>query len=348
MRNSPKGKFIAAMASIAVAAGLLAGCAGPAEADKTGSEEGAPYQGSKDENYYMLTFLSGDPFWKDTFRGFEDAAELLGVKAHYGGATEYDVNLAIQALEQTAAKKPQGIAVTAMDADAYVDPINRIVESGTNLVTFDADAPASDRLAFLGTGNYAAGSEAAHGLAKLYPETEEVKVGVVTTLGQTNLMDRLAGFQDTIAANYPNIEVVEVADSGADETSASQAASNLIKANPDLNAIFPALVLAQVGTLTALEEANLTDKVKVITFDSHELTLRNIEAGKVAFTIAQGPYHMGYWSMMMLYAVEHDLVNPVENWRENGISPLPPLTDTGAFLIDPDNVQAYLESIVTE
>lgn len=325
----------------------LAACG--SEGTTTEAEDGgqASLQGSPDEQYTMVTFLSGLEFWKECYRGFQDAAELLGVSTNFAGTTEYDVNLAISELEQVIANEPDGIAVTAMDADAYVDPINQSVASGIPTVTFDSDSPASDRLSFLGTGNYNAGAVAARELGALYPD-EEADIGILTILGSTNVKDRIRGFEETLAEEYPNLNIVQTADSGADEGTAATAAANLLQANPGLDIIFATLTLAEVGTLQALKEAGMEGEVEVITFDAEEVTLNAIRDEEVAFSIAQGPYHMGFWSMMSLFAAKHQIVEPVENWPEYGIAPLPPIVDTGAFLINKENVEAYLQSAVRE
>jgi uncharacterized membrane protein YraQ (UPF0718 family) len=57
--------------------------------------------------------------------------------------------------------------------------------------------------------------------------------------------------------------------------------------------------------------------------------------------IAQGTWNMGYWSMLMLYSVRHDLVRPVEGWQTKGINPLPGVVDTGTNVVTKDNVDAF-------
>lgn len=335
-----KKRILAAAVAMGLAATLAACTSGPAPTD---SEAGGDksLQGSTDENYTMVTFLSGLEFWKETYRGFEDAAALLGVSTNYAGTTEYDVNLAISELEQVMATQPDGIAVTAMDEEAYIAPINQAIAAGIPTVTFDSDSPRSDRLSFLGTGNYNAGAVAARELGALYPDGESADVGIITILGSSNVRDRLRGFEETLAAEFPNLTIVQTVDSGADEGTAATAAANLLQANPGIDAVFATLTLALVGTMQAISEAGLED-IKVFTFDAEQVTLEGIKAGTVEFTVAQGPYNMGYWSMMMLYAAKHQIVEPVENWAEYGIAPLPPVVDTGAFLINTENVDAYL------
>src|SRR5215207_9394829 len=68
-----------------------------------------------DQTYTMVTFLSGIDYWKDCYRGMQDAAEFLGVEATYTGAAEYDIIAAATVLEQVVAQQPTGILVTVIN-----------------------------------------------------------------------------------------------------------------------------------------------------------------------------------------------------------------------------------------
>ena len=155
-----------------VAVGLAAVMA-TASMGTTAFADGLELEAHPDQTYYMVTFLSGYSFWTECWRGFQDAAKMLGVEAKYGGTTEYDVNSAVTSLEQVIALKPTGMAVTCMDADAYKDPINNAIESGIPIVTFDSDSPDSNRTTFLGTSNYQAGVTAADYIGENWAEKEE-------------------------------------------------------------------------------------------------------------------------------------------------------------------------------
>lgn len=72
----------------------------------------SPLQGSKDDVYYMVTFVSGIEYWKPAFAGMKEAADNLGVTAEYTGANQYDINQQVTVLEQVIAKKPAGILLT--------------------------------------------------------------------------------------------------------------------------------------------------------------------------------------------------------------------------------------------
>jgi ribose transport system substrate-binding protein len=213
-------------------------------ADKTSASSSADksFSGSKSEEYYMVTFLSGYSYWKGCYKGFQDAAKQFGVTSQYGGTTKYDVNQAVTAFEQICAKKPAGIAVSCMDANAYKPVIDKAMADGVNIVTFDSDSPESKRITFLGTQNYNAGAAAANYIGEKL--SGKGKVAAVTTTGQSNINERIKGFSDTLKKKYPGIKLVQVVDSGSDEVKCASNVAGLLNKNKDLNYIFCALYTA--------------------------------------------------------------------------------------------------------
>ena len=321
----------------------LFGCSAPAASSTTDAaaspaSTGTAFNADPKEEYYMVTFLSGIEYWKGCYKGFEAAGELYGVKTIYAGAAEYDVNQAVTVFEQIIANKPAGIAVTCINPDAYEEPIKKAMEAGIPVVTFDADSPNSGRYSFLATGNKAAGAMAANYLASALGEKGDV--ALVTLPGQLNHEERTAGFVETIEANYPNMKVVQVANGGGEQTTAAAAASGILQANPSVVGLFCTDATSGVGAVAAITETNRTD-VKIVSFDTDKGTLDAIKDGKIAASIAQGTWNMGFWAFQMLFQLNHNLINPTEGWADKGINPLPPYVDTGVNVVTKDNVDAF-------
>ncbi len=126
-----------------------------------------PLIGERDEVYYMVSFLSEADFWKGCYLGFKEAAQHYNVKTRYAGTPEYDITKAVTVFEQVVAQKPTGIALTCMNPEPFVEPINRAIEQGIKIVTFDTDSPDSKRLSFISTDNSAAGRIAAEAFVKV-------------------------------------------------------------------------------------------------------------------------------------------------------------------------------------
>lgn len=318
----------------------LVGCADNSSSNSSGdssvpSGEATSIVKDTESEYHMFVHFSGYSFWQECWRGFKDAADVMGVTAVYSGTPEYELNTVLTAFNQLAAQKPDGIAVTACDADAYVDPINNAIDSGVNVVLFDSDSPNSERLAFIGTENYNCGVAAADFIGEAMGGKGHV--GVITSLTQSNIVQRNLGFAATMDEKYPDMEY-EIIASGTDESETAQITKNLLQVNPDIEYLFPTTFANCSGAMVAIEELGLTGKVKLITFDTDEATLDNIENGLVEASISQSPYCMGWWSLMYLYFLDHDeLVGASENWKENGYPFLPAIADSGSVVVTKDN-----------
>lgn len=328
-------KLTAGMCAAVMAASMAFGAV-PVMADEATTGL-APHD---DQTYYMVTFLSGYSFWKECWRGYQDAAKLFGVNAKYGGSTEYDVNQAVTSLQQIIALKPTAMAVTAMDADAYVDPINQAVEAGIPVVTFDSDSPDSKRTTFLGTSNYAAGATAADYIADKLGE--KGRVACLTRTGQSNINERIEGFTETIKNKYPNIEVAQVVDAGNDENEAASNLSSLLSKDSNIDYVFAALQQAVLGTETALSEAGLTGKVKIVGFDTDETTLDSIDSGSVEATVSQSPYCEGFWSLIYDYMLANpECISSTDDWETKGFPSLPASGDSGSVVVTKENSDMF-------
>ena len=287
--------------------------------------------------YYMITFMSGIDYWKGCFEGFERAAKAVGATAVYTGSAEADFAAEVDVLNQVIAKKPKGIALTCVDPDAFMDPIQTAIDAGIPVVTFDSDSPNSNRYAYLGTGNEAAGAAAAKYMADVIGGAGEV--GIVYFAGSQNQEERSGGFEKYMAANYPNIKVIPKVHGGDDETSSSAAAAALITANPNIKGIFGANAWMGLGVGNAIEEAGKVGEICGVAFDTDSGVLDYIESGTLSASVVQGTQQMGYWSFQFLWAMNTDAV--VDDWKGKGLSPVPGAVDTGVSMATKDNVNLF-------
>ncbi len=288
----------------------------------------------------MITFLSGHPFWVGCRKGMEAAAEQLGVSTMYGGDPEYDVTKAIAAFEAIAATQPDGILLTCISPEPFVEVINNAVAAGIPVITFDTDSPNSDRLMYASTDNYYLGGF----LAKYFAEElmgGKGTVGISGRPAQLNIRRRMDGFEARIAADYPDIVIAGQVDNGGDLVTSTAASAALIAANPDMKYIFAADGIGATGAVQASEEANRTDII-IMTVDSSPDILELIKADKLHGTVAQNTFNMGYQAMMQMFSYTHGLVRPFNNWEAEGLSPLPPYINTGVDIVTKLNADAFI------
>ena len=301
----------------------------------------SPLQGSHSETYYMVTFLSGIEYWKGPFAGMQAAGKLLNVNTQYTGGPQYDINQEVTVLQQVIAKKPAGILLTSINAQALQPVINQAIKQGIPVISFDSDSPNSNRYAYLGTSNQEAGSIAAKYLGKQL--NGKGQVAVVTTPGELNLDQRAQGFEAEMKTDFPGIQVVGVENGNSDQIKTAQVTSTLLQKYPKLSGIFATEADEGTGVATAVKEAHLTGKVKIVSFDTDKATLQQVKAGEISATIAQGTWNMGFWGLMDAFMVHHDLLHPVSDWKTANVDPVPPSVDTGVTVITKQNVGYYLK-----
>lgn len=291
-----------------------------------------------DQLYIEVSALGNLAYFYDHKVGMEIVGEELGVRTEYVGPAEYDMNAMVSAFEQAIAKKPNGIVVVGFES--VLEPIiDKAVDEGIPVVTVDADLPNSKRLAFIGTGNFGAGQTGGHKMAELIGE--KGKVAIMTKPGQSNLEERVAGYRDALA-QYPGIEVVQIADTQSDSVIAAQAASALIQKYPDLAGIACVEAAGGSGASTAVREAGKTGEIKIISMDRDNEVLEGIADGIISATVAQQTALMPYYAVQILYNLNNSNVAITSDNKAAGVLGIPSMVDTGAIIVDENNYQYFM------
>jgi len=299
--------------------------------------------GAHDSNEYYV-FVAANlqvPYWQAAGAGFTKAAGLFKVRADFVGPNSYDPKAERDALDQAVQQKATGILLGVTDPVLLQDSIDKAIAAGIPVITMDSDAPASKRLFFIGTNNYAAGVSGGMRLA------QELKgkgnVVVFTMPDQRNMQDRLRGYRDTL--EHAGIKITRVVDIQGDPRIAFDTTTQILGKEKDQVDAFACLE-AQSGKEVAgvLNSYKITDKV-VMAMDTDPETLDGIRKGGIAATIAQKPYTMAFVGMQMLDTLYHQKPPSLEtDWSKDSFAPIPSFVDTGSALIDKNNVDSFLQA----
>lgn len=287
------------------------------------------------EKYFLVCANPKIAYWQEAGAGFLAAARELGVQAEVAGPDTYDAQAEREEFRRILGKKPSGVLVSAGNAELLTPDINAAVESGVPVVTVDADAPQSRRLFFVGTNNYEAGQMGGRLLVKLL--NGKGSVVFFTIAGQENVKERLDGYRAVLDSS-PGIKVAAVQDMKGDPSMAFDLANEYVqkKMVPDAFVALESLSGAEIADV--LDRARIDGKV-ILAMDATQNTLEWIEKGRIAATIAQKPYTMGYYGLRALAdLVLRKPASLTADFRNDARSPLPVLIDTGALLVDKNNV----------
>lgn len=305
----------------------------------TDEKQEETFLGSEEETYYMIVMVSGVEYWAPVYETFKQAGNLLGVNTVFTGTPEYDVNKELAVFEQVLAKKPAGIFVHPMNADAFVEPINRAIEMGIPVVTFAADSPNSKRVAYITSDNSKEGSIAADAIAKDMGYKGEV--GILENPGQDNHDRRVKAFIDRIESEYPDMEVVARAATNQDPNKAYQALLTMAQAHPDLQAVFMPEASSGMGAAQAAVE--LGTGIRVMCVDVNASVLDMIKSGDIWGAICPDQGMQGYFGMLSVFSAAHaDRIDPMSDYLATGENPVQiPFIDNGLTVVTKDNADYF-------
>ena len=288
--------------------------------------------------YIEVSALGNLDYFYDHKMGMKMVGDELGVRTEYVGPAEYDMNAMVSAFESAIAKKPDGIVVVGFEP-ALNSIIDKAIAEGIPVVTVDADLPESNRLTFVGTGNFGAGKQGGMKLAELIGK--KGKVAIMLKPGQSNLEERVAGYKAAFA-EYSDIELVQLVDTQSDPVVAAQAASALLQKFPDLAGIACVEAAGGAGASTAIREAGMAGKIKIVAMDRGNEVLEAIEEGVISATVAQQTALMPYYATQILYNLKNSNVAITSDNKAAGVLGIPVMVDTGTVIVDESNYKYFM------
>ncbi|NLX09284.1 MAG: ABC transporter substrate-binding protein [Chloroflexi bacterium] len=265
-------------------------------------------------------------FWQAVRQGAEQAAEDCGVEITFEGPeTEAMVDKQLEMLQTALDKDPDAIAFAALDSVAAIPLLERAQEEGIPVVGFDSGVDSDIPVATAATDNVAAAAAAADMMAELIGGEGQVAVIAHDQTSRTGI-DRVAGFQERIESEYPDIEIVDIQYGGGDHLRSTDLAKAIILAHPDLKGFFGANEGSIIGVLNAVTELGMEGDLVVIGYDSGLQQLEAIRAGVEAGAITQNPVGIGYKAVeAAVMAIQGE--------------ELPEEIDTGFFWYDAENME---------
>jgi ribose transport system substrate-binding protein len=290
------------------------------------------------ENYKFAVVpkAMNNPFFDVARDGcLKRAKELGNVECIYKGPIEHEPATEAQIIQDFITQKVDGLAISVADVASMTKSIEAATAAGIPVITFDADAPGSKRIAYIGTNNKDFGLALGKQLLQLRPEGGKYAM-VSGGPGAKNLAERVDGVREALKGS----KWVEVNGSPTfcndDSTLAIQQMTDLRTATPDLAAIVPVggwPMFAPEG-FKAFVNKNKKDidagKFTLVVADTLKMQLELLRDGYSTALTGQRPFEMGEKSMDTLLAIKKG-------------EKVPEVIYTGLDLVTKDNVAQLLK-----
>ena len=160
----------------------------------------------------------------------------------------------------------------------------------------------------------------------------KAKIGIIRgTIGQETDNDRIKGCEDAIK-DEPDMEILTTEACNSDMLTGTQKAQDMLKAYPEMTAIFGSEGTGAVAAGKVLEEQGLSGTITVIGWDDTDECLDFIRTGVVKGTIVQKPDFMGRKAVELLTRIN------------NGEELTETVIDSGVTFVTAENVDTYKDA----
>ena len=171
----------------------------------------------------------------------------------------------VEVLDRVLARGSHGVILKAPDDPRVADAIGRLVDAGIPVVTLVTDVPHSNRGAYVGIDNRAAGATAAYLVTRWAPGGGTV---LVTSSSSTfrGEEEREMGFRATLRSLAPGRDVRVVTDTDGLDATMRSAVAETLDGDPSIDAVY-SIGGGNRATVDALTERGRTAAV----FVAHDL-----------------------------------------------------------------------------
>lgn len=328
-RSYRQGRALVPLAAAALALGL-AGCSSGSTPAASSSASGGSAGTLK---VAMVTKPLDNVYFGSMVTGAQAAAKDLGVDLQVVAAQ--NVSDDTGQASKLSSLVSEGFGCYILNPTSPTNLIAPLKNAGDATIinidlAMDQDSAKSQGVTvstFLGTVNEDAGAAAGKALLNLVPAGSQV--AVIGTLAQdAGNIARQKGFHSVVDGTLTTVQTVSA---DADRAKAKEQAAAILRANPDLKGFFTPAGTQAMGIQEAIDQEGRTGQVVVVGIDGTKEELQSIVDGKLAATVEQFPYLMGYQAVQGCVAAASGKT-------------LPARADTPVLIVTKDNSAAALAS----
>src|SRR5688572_32374226 len=273
-----------------------AACSGGADTQADSQTAAAPKATGNKFTIAMIAKSSNNPVFLAARTGAEAAAKEqsaktgLDVQVVWLTPPQEDAQVQAQRIQQAVNDGANAILISCSDAGKVTGAINDAVARGVPVMTFDSDAPQSQRFAYYGVDDVKTGNLVMAELAKLM--NGQGKIGIIAgNQNAPNLQNRVKGVKEE-AAKTPGIQIVGTFNHTETPQDAAAEVVRVRNAYPDIQGF------AMIGGWALFTPSLVNDldptRVKIASVDALGSQLVYVEKGIAPVLLAQPVYQWGY------------------------------------------------------
>lgn len=240
-------------------------------------------------------------FYVKLAQGAEQAAQelaSLGVNVRIipSGSTGVSQNEVLERLLEE--DNLHGIAAYCSDDGLLDETFDKFSRKGIPVITFNADAPGSNRVACVAPPTQRMGELAAELLLKLDRRHQRIII-VGGDKRLSNLRDNTTGFYSYIQQHAPEVSLLEI--NNSTRNNLQEELEKVLTSLDDVSGLYCSMTRNAIPVCRSLHKLGLQRRIRLICTDVFQELYPYLQDGTVDATIWQNPQMQSYNATMLLY-----------------------------------------------
>ena len=282
---------LAAVAGLALAL-VASGCGQGSGGSASGGGGGGG--GEQQVRVAFVPKLQGIPYFEAMNTGGQAACQELGCQWLYQGPVTADPAAQADIVRSYIQQGVDALIVAPNDPDSMAPLLQQAKDAGIAVATSDTDAPNSVRQVFVEQAS-------TEGIGQALTDALLEAMGgqgryAIVSCGQTaeNLNSWIEVQRAYTAEKYPDAEIVDTVYAGEDQARATQMATDLMNAHPDLTGLVGECTSSAPGVAQAVRDAGKIGQVFTVGLGTPQSMLPYLEDGSSSASILWDVEHLGY------------------------------------------------------
>jgi rhamnose transport system substrate-binding protein len=244
-----------------------------------------------------VTFLPknlGNPYFDTSDAGGEKAVEEFGGEFSEVGPDTATPDAQVPFINTAAQQGVGALVVSANDPTAICDALNEASDAGVKVVTFDSDTDPECRDLYVQAADAAGIAKAQVDLiAEQIGDAGEVAI-LSASANATNQNEWIALMEEELAANHPDIELVDTVYGDDDDQKSFDQTAALLQSHPDLKGIISPTTVGIAAAARYLSDSDSKGKVMLTGLGTPNQMREYVENGTVEAFALWNPADLGY------------------------------------------------------
>jgi rhamnose transport system substrate-binding protein len=284
---------LAAVAGLAFAL-VASGCGQGSGGSASDGGGGAGGGGEDQVSVAFVPKLQGIPYFEAMNTGGQAACQELGCQWLYQGPVTADPAAQADIVRSYIQQGVDSLIVAPNDPDSMAPLLKQAADGGIKVGTSDTDAPNSVREVFVSQAS-------TEGIGQALTDELLNAMGgsgkyAIVSCGQTaqNLNSWIEVQKAYTAEKYPTAQIVDIVYAGEDQAAATQMATDLMNAHPDLTGLVGECTSSAPGVAQAVRDAGKIGKVFTVGLGTPKSMLPYLTDGSSSASILWDVEHLGY------------------------------------------------------